>query len=198
MIVLLRGNLSLYVSITLVIVKEYGVRSPVSYVLGWERTSSSRYLTTVGRSSPSSPKLETPLTKDSNFENGKIIINGKKYPVDTLGHLSMRTFSERINHKVLDSNFYLLSNYYPCNFVFRKQKDSNVEQAYQHVKVVLFNDQTSATDILSSDDPAAATRLGFTIYGFSSLPNYFMFRLTNISLALLCHDKPINRPKLLL
>ena len=90
--------------------------------------------------------------------------------MDTLdqltGHLSMRTFSERFNHKVLDSNFYLLSNYYPCNFVFRKQKYSNVEQAYQHVKAVLFNDRTSATDILSSDDPAAAKRLGFTIYGF--------------------------------
>ena len=32
----------------------------------------------------------------------------------------------------------------------------------------------------------------------SSSPNDFMFRLTNISLALLCHGKPINRLKLLL
>ena len=29
-------------------------------------------------------------------------------------------------------------------------------------------------------------------------PNDFMFKLTNISLALLCHGKPINRLKLLL
>ena len=32
----------------------------------------------------------------------------------------------------------------------------------------------------------------------SSSPNDVMFRLTNISLALLCHGKPINRLKLLL
>ena len=32
----------------------------------------------------------------------------------------------------------------------------------------------------------------------NSSPNDLMFRLTNISLALLCHGKPINRLKLLL
>ena len=104
-----------------------------------------------------------------------LIINGKKYTVDTLGQLTgdldMRTFSERSNDKVLVmggmySNFHPLSNYYSCNFVFRKQIYSNIEQAYQHVKAVLFNDQAAATDILSSDDPAAAKRLGFSINGF--------------------------------
>ena len=104
-----------------------------------------------------------------------LIINGKKYTVDTLdqltGDLDMRTFSERSNDKVLVmggmySNFHPLSNYYSCNFVFRKQIYSNIEQAYQHVKAVLFNDQAAATDILSSDDPAAAKRLGFSINGF--------------------------------
>ena len=105
-----------------------------------------------------------------------LIINGKKYTVDTLyqltGDLNMRTFSERSNDKVLVmggkySNFHPLSNYYPCNFVFRKQMHSNIEQAYQHAKAVLFNGQAAATDILSSDDPAATKRLGFNINGFT-------------------------------
>ena len=104
-----------------------------------------------------------------------LITNGKKYTVDTLdqltGDLNMRPFSERSNDKVLVmggmySNFHPLSNYCPCNLVFRKQMYSNIEQAYQHVKAVLFNDQAAATDILSSDDPAAAKRLGFNINGF--------------------------------
>ena len=104
-----------------------------------------------------------------------LIINGKKYTVDTLdqltGELCMKTFSERSNDKVLVmggiySNFHPLFNYYSFNFVFRKQKYANIEQAYQHVKAVLFNDQDAAAEILSSDDPAVAKRLSFTIKGF--------------------------------
>ena len=44
--------------------------------------------------------------------------------------------------------------------------------------------------IMLERNPCAKTR--------SSSPNDFMLRLTNISLALLCHGKPINRLKLLL
>ena len=104
-----------------------------------------------------------------------LIINGKKYTVDTLdqltGELSMKHFCERSNDKVLVmggmySNFHPLSNYYPCNFVFRNQKYINIEQAYQHIKAELFNDQTAASEILSSDDPAVAKKMSFTIKGF--------------------------------
>ena len=125
-------------------------------------------------------KLFPVLTKARNTMDKKLvtlkadnlIINGKKYTVDTLdqltGELCMKTFSERSNDKVLVmggiySNFHPLSNYYSCNFVFRKQKYANIEQAYQHVKAVLFNDQDAAAEILSSDDPAVSKRLSFTI-----------------------------------
>ena len=104
-----------------------------------------------------------------------LIINGKKYTVDTLdrltGELSMKHFCERSNDKVLVmggmySNFHPLSNYYPCNFVFRNQKYKNIEQAYQHIKAELFNDPAAAAEILSSDDPAVAKKMSFTIKGF--------------------------------
>ena len=104
-----------------------------------------------------------------------LIINGKKYTVDTLdrltGELSMKHSCERSNDKVLVmggmySNFHPLSNYYPCNFVFRNQKYNNTEQAYQHIKAELYNDQTAAAEILSSDDPAVAKKMSFTIKGF--------------------------------
>ena len=104
-----------------------------------------------------------------------LIINGKKYTVDTLdqltGELDMRTFCERSNDRILVvggifSNFHPLSNYYHANFVFRNQKYSNIEQAVQHVKAVLFGDQAAAAEILSSDDPSAAKRISFSIKGF--------------------------------
>ena len=104
-----------------------------------------------------------------------LIINGKKYTVDTLdqltGELDMRTFCERSNGRILVMggifiNFHPLSNYYHADFVFRNQKNSNIEQAFQHVKAVLFGDHAAAAEILSSDDPSAAKRMSFSIKGF--------------------------------
>ena len=104
-----------------------------------------------------------------------LIINGNKYTVDTLdqltGELSMRTFCERSNDRILVvrgifSSFHPLSNYYHADFVFRNQKYSNIEQAFQHVKAVLFGEHAAAAEILSSDDPAAAEMMSFSIKGF--------------------------------
>ena len=104
-----------------------------------------------------------------------VIINTKKYTVNTLdqltGDLCMNTFSERSNDKMLVmggiySNFHPLSNYYPCNFVIRISKYANIDRPYQHIKAELFNDQAAAADILSSDDPAVAKGISFTIKGF--------------------------------
>ena len=105
-----------------------------------------------------------------------LIINGKRYTVDTLnqltGDLNMRTFSERSNEKVvvvggIFSNFHPLSNYYPASYVFRQQKYSSVEQGFQHIKAQLFGDQATAADILASNDPAVAKRLSYNISGFN-------------------------------
>ena len=119
------------------------LRSPYSptNLFVWVRTSLSRYPTTVRNSSLSPQKLVT--LKADNF-----IINGKKYTADTLdqltGELSMETFSERSNDKVLVMGG-IYSNFHPLsNLVFRKQKYANIEQ---HVKAVLFNDQDSAVEI---------------------------------------------------
>ena len=104
-----------------------------------------------------------------------LIINGKRYTVDTLDQLTveldMRPFCERSNDRILVvggifSNFHPLSNYYHADFVFRNQKYSNIEQAFQHVKAVLFGDHAAAAEILSSDDPSAAKRMSFSIKGF--------------------------------
>ena len=68
-----------------------------------------------------------------------LIINGKKYTVDTLdqltGELDMRTFCERSNDRILVvggifSSFHPLSNYYHADFVFRNQKYSNIEKQF--------------------------------------------------------------------
>ena len=110
-----------------------------------------------------------------SLKGDNLIINGKPYTVDTLdqlsGELSMETFCQRSNDKVLVvggifSNYHPLSNYYKSTFVFRNQKYSSIEQGYQHVKAVLFRDEAAAANILASDDPSTAKRLSFSINGF--------------------------------
>ena len=98
-----------------------------------------------------------------SLKGDNLIINGKQYTVDTLdqlsGELSMETFCQRSNDKVLVvggifSNYHPLSNYYKSTFVFRNQKYSSIEHGYRHVKAVFFRDESAAAHILASDDPS--------------------------------------------
>ena len=50
--------------------------------------------------------------------------------------------------------------------MFKNQKYSNIEQAFQHVKALLFGDHAAAAEIISSDDPSAAKRMSFRIKCF--------------------------------
>ena len=103
-----------------------------------------------------------------------LIINGKKYTVDTLDqlkdNLDMRTFNERsdANRVVFGgiySNFHPLSNYYSCPITFRKQRYRSLEQAYQHCKALFFGQAESASKIMTSRDPAEAKRISYEING---------------------------------
>ena len=105
-----------------------------------------------------------------------LVINGKKYTVDSLnelsGELNMRTFSERSNDKVvvfggLYSNFHPLSNFYRSPIMFRNQKYQTLEQAYQHTKALLFKDDDTAVSILAADSPSEAKKLSYNIKGFN-------------------------------
>ena len=105
-----------------------------------------------------------------------LVINGKKYTVDSLnelsGELNMRTFSERSNDKVvvfggLYSNFHPLSNFYRSPIMFRNQKYQTLEQAYQHTKALLFKDDDTAASILAADSPSEAKKLSYNIKGFN-------------------------------
>ena len=129
----LLANQLLYDSRTLVIGNEFGLKRPGFVRLGEDFLKQISY---------NRRKLFPVFTKAKNTMDKKLvtlkadslIINGKKYTVDTLdrlkGELSMKHFCERSNDNVLVmggiySNFHPLSNYYPCNFVFRNQKYSN-------------------------------------------------------------------------
>ena len=105
-----------------------------------------------------------------------LVINGKKYTVDSLnelsGELNMRTFSERSNDNVvvfggLYSNFPPLSNFYRSPIMFRNKKYQTLEQAYQHTKALLFKDDDTAPSILAADSPSEAKKLSYSIKGFN-------------------------------
>ena len=97
-----------------------------------------------------------------------LIINGKRYTVDTLDHLKgqldMKTFNERANDNRLVfggifSNSHPLSNYYLCPIVFRKQKYRSLEHAYQHTKALFFGHAEFASKILVARDSSEAKRI---------------------------------------
>ena len=64
------------------------------------------------------------------------------------------------------SDFHPLSNYYRSQFIFQNRKYASIEQAYQHQKALLFDDQNTAAEIMDTRDPSAAKRLSFKIKGF--------------------------------
>ena len=112
--------------------------------------------------------------KSTSLKADILIINGKKYTVDTLDqlkdNLDMRTFNERsdANRVVFGgiySNFHPLSNYYSCPITFRKQRYRSLEQAYQHCKALFFGQAESASKIMTSRDPAEAKRISYEING---------------------------------
>ena len=102
-------------------------------------------------------------------------IGDKRYTVDTLdeldGELNMRHFNERSDGKSvvmggIFSNFHPLSNYYKCSFTHGNRMYSSIEQAYQHLKSLHFQDTETAAKIMRTDDPAEAKRLSFEIRNF--------------------------------
>ena len=90
-----------------------------------------------------------------------LIINGKKYTVDTLDQLK----DNRVVFGGIYSNFHPLSNYYSCPITFRKQRYRSLEQAYQHCKALFFGQAESASKIMTSRDPAEAKRISYEING---------------------------------
>ena len=102
-----------------------------------------------------------------------LIINGKRYTVDTLDHLKgqldMNNFNERANDDRLVfvgnfiSNFHPLSNYLLCPIIFRRQKYRNLEHAYQHTKALFFGHAESASKILVARDSSEAKRIIYEI-----------------------------------
>ena len=104
-----------------------------------------------------------------------LLINGKRYTVDNLdeltGELSMKTFSERSNDKVvvvggIYSNFHPLSNFYSSPITFRNQNYKTLEQGYQHTKALVFGDVATAADIMATNNPALAKKLSYNIKNF--------------------------------
>ena len=104
-----------------------------------------------------------------------LLINGKRYTVDNLdeltGELSMKTFSERSNDKVvvvggIYSNFHPLSNFYSSPITFRNQNYKTLEQGYQHTKALVIGDVATAADIMATNNPALAKKLSYNIKNF--------------------------------
>ena len=116
------------------------------------------------------------MEKSSVSIKGDVLfIRSKKYTVDNLdeldGELSMKKFNERSNDATIViggmySDFHPLSNYYRSQFIFQNRKYTSIEQAYQHQKALLFDDQDTADQIIDTHDPSAAKRLSFKIKGF--------------------------------
>ena len=118
----------------------------------------------------------TGMEKSSVSIKGDVLfIRGKRYTVDNLdeldGELSMKKFNERSNDATIViggmySDFHPLSNYYRSQFIFQNRKYASIEQAYQHQKALLFDDQNTAAEIMDTRDPSAAKRLSFKIKRF--------------------------------
>ena len=118
----------------------------------------------------------TGMKKSSVSIKGDVLfIRGKKYTVDNLdeldGELSMKKFNERsIDATIviggMYSEFHPLSNYYRSQFIFQNRKYASIEQAYEHQKALLFDDQDTVDQIMDTRDPSAAKCLSFKTKGF--------------------------------
>ena len=103
-------------------------------------------------------------------------VRRKKYTVDTLneldGDLDMRHFNERSDGNTvvmggMYSNFHPLSNYYQSQLTYQNRKYSSIEQAYQYIKAIMFDDLDAANQIMNADDAATSKRLNYQIKGFN-------------------------------
>ena len=112
--------------------------------------------------------------KSVTLKSDVLIINGKRYTVETLnqlkGQLDMKHFNERSNNDRvvfggMFSNFHPLSNYFACPITFRKQSFRSLEHAYQHTKALFFGHEESAARIKDARDPSEAKRISYEITG---------------------------------
>ena len=121
-------------------------------------------------------KLFHVITKARRVQKSSVTESRQSsYTVDNLDELtdelSMKTFSERSNDKVvvvggIYSNFHPLSNFYSSPITFRNQNYKTLEQGYQHTKAMVFGDVATAADIMVTNNPALAKKLSYNIKNF--------------------------------
>ena len=112
--------------------------------------------------------------KSVTLKSEVLIINGKRYTVETLnqlkGQLDMKHFNERSNNDRvvfggMFSNLHPLSSYFACPITFRKRNFGSLEHAYQHTKALFFGHEESAARIKDARDPSEAKRISYEITG---------------------------------
>ena len=111
------------------------------------------------------------------LKSDKLLFKGELLSVDNLHKLpkdiNPRTLSEIKTDNVLvfggiNSDYHELSNFYGCDFTFKKQKYTSSEQAYQHSKALMFGDNRAAAAILRSSDPVQQKFLTRNIRAFNN------------------------------
>ena len=140
--------------------------------------------------------------KSVTLKSDVLIINGKRYTVETLNQLKcqldMKHFIERSNNDRIVfggmfSNFHPLSNYFACPITFRKQSFGSLEHAYQHMKTLFFGHEESVSRIKAARDPSEAKRISYEINGPRDLQKKWDNQRVDLTTALVkakCQENP--------
>ena len=113
-----------------------------------------------------------------SLKQDKLFFDGVLYSCDNLHNLPVsihpRTLSEKRSRGVLCfggilSEYHEFSNFYRCDIRYRNMRFTSVEQAYQYIKAVYFNDNRSAYLILRNRCPTQIKMLGRNVSGFDQV-----------------------------
>ena len=116
------------------------------------------------------------------LQGDKLIINGIKYTVETLGNLPIELAAYKLvqneneMHLAFHSEHSPYSNFHPSPFNLNGERFNSSEQLIQYQKALMFGDSVIANEILRSDTALEAKKLGYKMLGpsfwFSNMDLY--------------------------
>ena len=115
-----------------------------------------------------------PNFKDKcKLQGDKLVVDGTKYTVDTLGNLPLELAAYQAAEKrddkalVFHGEWSPCSNFHPSPFTIDGIEFKSVEHYKQYEKSLLFRDSVMANNILKSETPLDAKRLRYNISEFN-------------------------------
>ena len=116
-----------------------------------------------------------PKYKDKcKLQGGKLVVDGVKYTVDTLGNLPLELAAYQAAEKrddtalVFHGEWSPYSNFHPSPFLVDGVLFKSAEHYIQYQKSLFFGDSIMANQILKSQTPIEAKRLSYNIADFNA------------------------------